>query len=126
MEGQGKMTEAASLFLQAWNSAANDLEKFTAAHYVARHQSHPKEKLHWDQIALTHALKIPGDAILPVLPSLYLNIGKDFEDLHDPENAGKNYHLAASFTQHLSQDGYGNMIRSGIQTALQRRSPQSS
>lgn len=37
-EGQGKLEEASSLFFQAWNEATNDFEKFTAAHYVARHQ----------------------------------------------------------------------------------------
>lgn len=29
---------AKELFLQAWHAAVNDFEKFTAAHYVARHQ----------------------------------------------------------------------------------------
>ena len=38
MEGEGRPEEASRLFLQAWNEATNDFEKFTAAHYVARHQ----------------------------------------------------------------------------------------
>ena len=32
MEGKGKPEEASRLFLQAWNEATNDFEKFTAAH----------------------------------------------------------------------------------------------
>ena len=34
MERNKKPGEAQALFLQAWNGAANDFEKFTAAHYV--------------------------------------------------------------------------------------------
>jgi hypothetical protein len=37
-EGKGETESAYQLFLQAWNEAANDFEKFTSAHYVARHQ----------------------------------------------------------------------------------------
>ncbi len=36
--------EAQQLFLQAWNEATNDFEKFTAAHHVARHQNSVEEK----------------------------------------------------------------------------------
>jgi len=35
MEEKGQPAEAARLFLQAWNEATNDFEKFTAAYYVA-------------------------------------------------------------------------------------------
>lgn len=38
MEEKGKSEEAIKLFLQAWNEATKDFEKFIAAHYVARHQ----------------------------------------------------------------------------------------
>ena len=38
MEGQGKPEEASKLFIKAWDEGTNDFEKFTAAHYVARHQ----------------------------------------------------------------------------------------
>jgi rifampin ADP-ribosylating transferase len=43
MEGKGKPDEASGLFLQAWNEATNDFEKFTAAYYVARHQKDASE-----------------------------------------------------------------------------------
>ena len=38
LEEQGDPKEAGQLFLQAWNKATNDFEKFLAAHYIARHQ----------------------------------------------------------------------------------------
>lgn len=37
IEGHGQLTEAGNLFIEAWNLATTDFEKFTAAHYVARH-----------------------------------------------------------------------------------------
>ena len=58
MEGKGKPGEAGSLFLQAWNEASNDFEKFTTAHYVARHQKSAADKLKWDETALQFALKL--------------------------------------------------------------------
>jgi hypothetical protein len=39
LEGEGKKEEALKLFQQAWDEATHDFEKFTAAHYVARHQN---------------------------------------------------------------------------------------
>ena len=120
MKVQEKPGEAYQLFLQAWNEAANDLEKFTAAHYVARHQKNVTEKLKWDETAVSFALKINDDQMKASYPSLYLNIAKCHEDLNDFANARKNYELALSFTAFLPADGYGNMIRSGIENGIKR------
>jgi tetratricopeptide (TPR) repeat protein len=119
-EGQGKTDEAAGLFLQAWNEATNDFEKFTAAHYVARHQKTVADKLKWDECALNLALKINNDTMKGGYPSLYLNIAKCYEDLKDFDNAKKNYDLALSFTHLLPDDGYGKMIKSGINNGIDR------
>ncbi len=51
LEGQGKKEDAKNLFHQAWNGAVNNFEKFTAAHYVARHQETVEDKLKWDETA---------------------------------------------------------------------------
>jgi outer membrane biogenesis lipoprotein LolB len=75
LEANQKPDEAQALFLQAWDQAANDFEKFTAAHYVARHQKSVEDKLKWDETALTFALKINDDCMRGNYPSLYLNIG---------------------------------------------------
>lgn len=112
--------EAKKLFMQAWNEASTDFEKFTAAHYVARHQPSIKEKLKWDETALSFASKINDKNIQTNYPSLYLNIAKCYEDLNDLTNAQKNYVLALSYTKALPDDGYGRMIKSGIQNGLKR------
>jgi tetratricopeptide (TPR) repeat protein len=120
MEGKGNPEEASKYFLQAWNEATNDFEKFTAAHYVARHQKSVADKLNWDETALQLALKINDDTIKGSYPSLYLNIAKCYEDLNDFDNARKNYQLALSFTNLLPDSGYGNMIKGGIMSGIER------
>jgi rifampin ADP-ribosylating transferase len=120
LEGQGKLTEASNHFEEAWNLATTDFEKFTAAHYVARHQKSISDKLKWDKTALGHALNIDDQSIKETLPSLYLNIGKCYEDLHDFDNAKSNYQAAFSFTTFLPDNGYGNMIKVGINKGLDR------
>lgn len=119
-EGQGKSDEASKLFIQAWNESTNDFEKFTAAHYVARHQKNIADKLKWDETALQLALKINDDSIQGTYPSLYLNIAKCHEDLNDFDRAKKNYDLALSFTNLLPDNGYGNMVKGGIVKGIER------
>jgi rifampin ADP-ribosylating transferase len=120
LEGQGKPEEASKLFIRAWDEAANDFEKFTAAHYVARHQKSVADKLKWDETALQLALKINDKSVKESLPSLHLNIAKCYEDLNDFENAKTNYQLALSFTNALPDNGYGNMIKGGIMKGIER------
>jgi tetratricopeptide (TPR) repeat protein len=105
LEEKGKSEEASSLFLQAWNEATNDFEKFTAAYYVARHQQNVSDKLKWLETSLQSALKINNDSVKGAFPSLYLNIAKCYEDLSDPDSAKKNYELASSFKDKLSDNG---------------------
>ena len=76
MEGKGRPEEASRLFLQAWNEATNDFEKFIAAYYVTRHQKNTSDKLKWLETALQFALKINDVTVTSAFPSLYSNIAK--------------------------------------------------
>ena len=105
MEEKGKPGEASKLFLQAWNEATNDFEKFTAAYYVARHQENTFDKLKWFQTALQFALKISDVTVTSAFPSLYANIAKCYEGLNDHDNAKKNYELANTFKEKPSDKG---------------------
>ncbi|SDF29716.1 rifampin ADP-ribosylating transferase [Mucilaginibacter pineti] len=120
LEGEAKPAEAAALFLQAWEQAINPSEKFVAAHYMARHQASPEDKLQWDETALQFALQSDEPEIEHVYPSLYLNIAKCHEDLQDYVQANENYRLALHYAALLPDDGYSNMIRSGINSGLDR------
>jgi tetratricopeptide (TPR) repeat protein len=120
LEAEGQSAAASQLFQQAWKDASTALEKFISAHYVARHQPTVAEKLHWDQMALQLALPIEDERVRGAFPSLYLNVGKGYEDLKDFEKAKENYQLALAFTDYLLADGYGKMIEAGIRAGIQR------
>ena len=105
MEEKGKPGEAHKLFLQGWNEATNDFEKFIAAYYVARHQKTIPGKLKWLETALQFALKINNDAVKSAFPSLYSNIAKCYEELGDRDNAKENSELAISFKNNPSDKG---------------------
>jgi hypothetical protein len=120
MEGHGKPEEASRLFLQAWQEAANNFEKSIAAHYVARHQPTITDRLYWDETALGLAQEVEDEDVKAHYPSLYLNIAKDYEDLHDAGKARQYYEWALSYASFLPDDEYGAMIRSGIKMGMER------
>lgn len=105
MEEKGKPEEAGKLFLQSWNEATNDFEKFLAAHYVARHQKTVSDKLNWLETALQYALKVNDNSVKSAFPSLYLNIAKCYEDLNNAYKAKENFDLANSYKYNPSDKG---------------------
>jgi len=119
-EAEGKTDEAHNLFQQAWDIAANDFEKFTAAHYLARAQKDQDNVLEWNLKALNHAFNIKDDGIKGHYPSLYLNVGKSYETLGNIQEANNNYQLAANSSDSLPPGKYSDMIRMGIAEGLKR------
>lgn len=115
LEGSNPI-EAARLFAAAWDMARTDLENFTAAHYLARHQPTITDKLHWDVTALQHALCIADGSVNGALPSLYLNIGKCQEDLGELDKARANYASGLQAASALPEDGYGQLIATDSRT----------
>ncbi|HSZ71658.1 MAG TPA: NAD(+)--rifampin ADP-ribosyltransferase [Cytophagaceae bacterium] len=105
MEDSGKSEEASTLFLQAWNEATNDFEKFLSAYYVARHQGSIPDKLAWLETSLEFALKINDNSVRSAFPSLYSNIAKCYEDLDDLDNAKKNQELTISLKDKIEDKG---------------------
>lgn len=120
LEGQGNQGAAHQVFMQAWDEATSEVEKFIAAHYVARHQKSVADKLKWDETALQLALQMNDPAIKSALPSLYLNVAKCHEDLNNVKEAKTHYEMALSYADFLPEDGYGNLIRNGILGGLKR------
>lgn len=118
-EGTGDIAGAKALYRQAWEMATNDVERFTAAHYMARNQS-PQQQLHWNRLAVDYALKVSDESVKASLPSLYLNLGKSHEDLGSRTLAAKYYQLADSHADQLADGSYGKMTRTGIAAALAR------
>src|SRR5271156_1433969 len=108
------------LFEKAWAIASNDFEKFIAAHYIARHQHDKAENLKWNNISLAHAIAANDETIKPCYSSLYLNVGKSFEDMGDYAAAKQNYLTAKSYISYLPDDGYGRMIAADIEAGISR------
>ena len=105
MEDKGKPEEATKIFLQAWNEATNDFEKFTAAYYLARQQKTFSDRLKWLDTSLQSALRINDVSVAGAFPALYANIAKCYEDLGDPDSAKKNYDLAISSAERPADNG---------------------
>lgn len=103
MEENNKPEDAAKLFLQAWEAASNDFEKYIAAYYLARHQKNASDKLQWLTTSLQFALKINNESVKGAYSSLYSNIAKCYEELNDNVNAKINYELSIS-SKHQPDD----------------------
>lgn len=98
-EKNGNVDEAGKMFLQAWNEATHDFEKFLAAYFVSQHQQDVSEKLKWLETSLEFALKINDDSVYSAFPNLYKNIAKCYENLGDPDKAKRNRELASSYDE---------------------------
>ena len=94
-EFDGNMEAACELYRQAWEASTNDYEACIAAHYVARCQETPEETFRWNREALARAKAIDDDNIKDFYPSLYLNMGRSYEQIGNPAKAEKYYNMAA-------------------------------
>ena len=104
-EEKGQPEVAGEIFLQAWNEAANDFEKFLAAFYVVRHQKDAHKKLKWLETTVRCALKVNNDTVKAAFPSLYSGIAKCYEELGDPVNAKRNHEMVISSAGKISDEG---------------------
>jgi len=119
-ESEGRTDDARLLFIQAWEQSENDYDACIAAHYVARHQKTPEEILHWNKESLDRADAVNDERVQGFYPSLYLNMGKAYEDLGNGEQAKRHYELAAAKMSSLPEGRYGEIVRDGINRGLQR------
>lgn len=96
LEVNGRLKEAGLLFLQAWDSAADDFEKFLAAWLLARNQPTVTEKIRWYERALDLASTVGDDGIKSAVPSLHKSISKCYGEIGDFEKAAMHQVLALS------------------------------
>lgn len=102
----GSPEEAAQVFLQAWNEASDDFEKFISAWYIARLQKDVHEKIHWYETALEHALKTDNETVKgSFLTVLYSSIANYYEYLGDMDNAKRHHDLALASINKPSDKG---------------------
>ena len=111
---------AKQLYEQAWSECTNDYDYCIAAHYMARVQTTPEDILHWNMQALRHAEKVADDSIKTFMPSLYLNIGRAYENMGDNAAALKHYHLAEEHADILPDNRLGDITRDAIARGKER------
>ncbi len=119
-EMEGRHSEASRLYIQAWQQRTNDYEACIVAHYMARIQPDAAGMLHWNLEALAHADKVGDESVDAFYPSLYLNVGKAYEDLRDVLNARKYYELGDIKCSILPDNDLGNITRDAIRRGLTR------
>lgn len=105
MEEQSKPEEALNFFMQAWDKAGNDFEKYLAAYYVARQQKTVSDKLQWLNTALQFATNINDDAVTSALPALYSSIAKCYEEENNMAKAKENEELSLSHQNNPTDKG---------------------
>jgi tetratricopeptide (TPR) repeat protein len=103
-EFKGQIDEACSLYRQAWEAVQDDFDACVAAHYVARHQDDPEEKLYWNQVSLDKANAVADRRVQEFYPSLFLNMGHSYELLGRADEARRYYDLAAEHGWPLHSD----------------------
>jgi hypothetical protein len=128
----GDAEEARSRLAELWEDAevqSNPLARCTLAHHAADLQPDLVDELSWDLRALEAADEITAERarshhasldVAALYPSLHLNLGEDHRRLGDA--AGARHHLdrARAYLDRLPDDGYGRMIRAGVDALGQR------
>ncbi|MCC6167392.1 MAG: hypothetical protein IT329_09220 [Caldilineaceae bacterium] len=123
-EGEGRLADAAALFMQAWDTAQGDYEACIAAHYVARRQPTPEQTLYWNQVAVDRAECVADGSAAFFFPSLYLNLGMSHETLGDRSAARFCYEQALKYMDALPEGSYSSWVRAGVARALGRTAGQ--
>lgn len=96
MEEQGNLEEANLLFLQAYNEAVDDFEKFIAAYHLAKYKKDALDRLKWMKISLQYAVKSNNNGVKSAFKTIYLIISKCYEELGDSNEARRYYELSKS------------------------------
>lgn len=122
-EIQGSKENAYKIYLQAWEESSDDYDRCISAHYIARYQKTLEDVLKWNTISLEHAKLVTDEKIKSFFPSLYLNMGKSYEDLGEFEKAKHYYDLSKGNFDVLNDDTYGDSVRDAIERANRRIDP---
>lgn len=110
-----------------WARIAEDkapMHEMALSHTLADAQDDPADELAWDLRALDAALRVTdgeaerhgqGLSIAAFLPSLHVNLAEDYFKLGDVALSREHLELARGFVGALADDGYGRLIRGGIE-----------
>ncbi len=115
-----------SRFQALWDEIGDNgdaLYRCTLAHYAADVETDPRQSLLWNQRSLDAVAMLSDERLkttFPELsvagfrPSLHLNLAQDHFELGALEEASRALDAAEEDMPALSDDGYGAMVRLGI------------
>lgn len=122
----GQKVEARDALTALWGKIGTDGDAFhrcTLAHYLADLQDSAEAEHIWDERALAAVADLTDDRaqqnhsslqVQGFLPSLHLNLADVHRRLSNTDLAREHLEAARDLVQHLPEDQYGDMIRSGI------------
>lgn len=116
-EMAGDLETARIAYESAWETAGDDYESCIAAHYLARLQTLPQERIRWNRIALERAEAVGDERVVGFLPSLALNLGSAYEDAGQREAAAASYRRARERLGILPPGPYADAVERGVQNA---------
>jgi tetratricopeptide (TPR) repeat protein len=119
-EMRGERETALSLYVQAWDARKDAYDACIASHYVARLQTTTESRLRWNQESLGAADLVLDERVAEFYPSLYLNLGKAYEDIGNRDEARRNYQLAESRLAALPAGRYADVVKRGVANGLAR------
>lgn len=122
-EAEGRPDDARALFARAWDAATDDYGACVAAHYVARHQDTPQDRLHWNAECLARADRVGDERVRGFYPSLHLNLARAHADLADAGTARDHYRRAAGLLDALPPGAYRDWVRYATVAGLREPGP---
>lgn len=114
MAAEGTPAEARRLFERAWAMRRDDFDAAVAAHFLARHQPTPAERLHWNALAVRHALAVADGRAAGLMASLYLNLGDAQATVGEVRAAEESVRRAAAHLTAVPAGGYREFVTLGV------------
>jgi hypothetical protein len=123
----GDWDGARAAFENVWADIGEDgdpLHVVSLAHYMADLHDDPRAELEWDLRALRAAGRLTDEraqryhgslSVRGFLPSLHLNVAAAYAKLGERDAAARHLADAEAALPALADDGYGRMIRDGIE-----------
>ncbi len=119
-ESEHRFEDALASYMRAWNESNDDFERCIAAHYVARHQKTAADALAWNLEALSRAKGVEHSRVREFYPSLYLNLGKSYEEAGDQARARELYLQAAESLGAAPPGPHRDRVKDGVDRGLER------
>lgn len=119
---QGDRDRGRTLMDDAFRGADDPAQRCVLAHYLADVQESLDAEIAWDERALAEFPNLAPDDLAPIgipsaaalAPSLHLNLGDGYARRGDLDAAREQLDLGRAAIGLLDDDGYGAMIRGGL------------